>query len=107
MANIVDPVIGTFSSAGLSSTFTPAPNASFSVQLSGNFTGAEFFLTANTGSGQSLWFDNSGYPLRLYHPGGVQIAEVPYTAPGTSVPPSYQLVCKVIGAGVCQYEFSQ
>lgn len=85
MANIIDPVVGTFSSAGLSSTFTPQPNAAFSVQLSGNFTGAVFLLTQSiAGAPYALMLDNSGQPWRLYYPGGVQITEVPYSAPGTS-----------------------
>jgi hypothetical protein len=108
MSNIIDPVVGTISAVGVSSTFTPTPNASFSVQLSGSFTGALFHMTMSiAGGAQTLMNDQYGNVVQLIAPGGTQFVELPYVAPGTTVLPTYQLSCAAIGAGSAVYMFSQ
>ena len=100
-------VAGTFSGAGVSSTFQPLANSPFAVQLSGTFVAAPIYLMVSSGGSPfALMYESDGRtPLVLYSP-GCRSVDVPYTAPG-AVPPSYRLSCKSVASGTVAYGFGQ
>jgi hypothetical protein len=72
------------------------------VNIDGTGVGYILLLTV----GGSVMLDGANNPVRLTGPGGFQIFDPPFTAPGTAGP-AYVLVCKAIAGGSISYNFSQ
>jgi hypothetical protein len=105
---MADPIVGTFTTAGLSPAYTPPfPNMQFGIQLWGTGLAQPIYLTQSVGGAPYvLVLENDNVtPFRLSNP-GCRSFDVDYTAPGTSVPITYKIVCQGTVTGTINYLLS-